>query len=194
VSQFSLFGAAAAEPSPDDLAGVLLAGGHWARSEGTARLSIVVADRWRADALAAEFAARAVPAEDPVVRAEQGWSVRTGYAPILAPAALRWSRGADEGPPPGFAVTAAGLRLWAVAAGGRDEAGYLLGTPRGDALTHYEIHAAAGAQLSRFGVAAVSVGIRGGGPGWRITSHKRLRRFAELVGAAPSGAGESWPG
>ena len=41
--QFSLFGAAAAQPTLDDLDGVLLAGGHWVRSGDGARLSIVVA-------------------------------------------------------------------------------------------------------------------------------------------------------
>ena len=51
MSQFSLFGAAAAEPSLDDLDGVLLAGGRWVRSAGTARLSVVVDAPWRADAL-----------------------------------------------------------------------------------------------------------------------------------------------
>ena len=48
MTQFSLFGAAVAEPCVDDLDGVLLAGGHWVRSGTGARLSVVVADRWRA--------------------------------------------------------------------------------------------------------------------------------------------------
>ncbi len=198
MSQFSLFGAAAADPSLDDLDGVLLAGGHWARAPGTARLSVVVAHRWRADALAAEFALRGVPDPDPVVPAAEGWSARTAFAADLVPAALRWSHGANEGPPTGLVVTPAALRLWTMAAGFQDETGYLLGTARPDARyradRHYEIHAAAGAQLSRLGLAAVSIGVRGGGPGWRLTSLKRLRRFAELIGAAPDGAGADWPG
>ena len=49
---------------------------------------------------------------------------------------------------------------------------------------------AAGSQLSRHGLAAVSLSQRPG-PGWRITSAKRLRRLVELVGAAPAGA--DWP-
>jgi hypothetical protein len=185
--QFSLFGAAAAEPARDDLDGVLLAGGHWVRNAGTARLSVVVADVWRADALAEEFDARGLAGADTIVPAEGGWSVRTVFTTELAESAARWSRGADEGPPLGFVLTAGGLRLWTAAAGVRDGGGYLLGTDRPDSA----LHLVAGAQLSRLGLAAVSV-VRGG-PGWRITSVKRLRRFAELVGPAPSLAGPDWP-
>lgn len=189
MSQFSLFGAAAAEPSLDDLDGVLLAGGRWVRNAGTARLSVVVADPWRADALAEEFDLRGVGGdEDAIVPAEDGWSVRTRFCAELGPGAARWSRGANEGPPPGFALTAGGLRLWAIAAGRVDEAGYLFATARPDTT----LHLAAGAALSRLGLAAVSIGVRGG-PGWRITSAKRLRRVAELLGAAPQSAGADWP-
>lgn len=185
--QFSLFGAAAAEPALDDLAGVLLAGGHWVRNAGTARMSMVVADVWRADGLAAEFEARGLAADDAIVPAEGGWSVRTPFTAELVAPAARWSRGANVGPPAGFVLTAGGLRLWTIAAGIRDEGGYLLGTDRPDSA----LHLVAGAQLSRLGLAAVSV-VRGS-PGWRITSAKRLRRFAELVGAPPDLAGVDWP-
>ena len=44
------------------------------------------------------------------------------------------------------------------------------------------VHLAGGAQLARLGLAAVSIGVRGG-PGWRVTSVKRIRRLAELLGA-----------
>jgi hypothetical protein len=54
------------------------------------------------------------------------------------------------------------------------------------------LHQAAGAQLARLGLAAVALSQRPG-PGWRITSARRLRRFAELVGAAPPDAGSDWP-
>lgn len=188
MTQFSLFGAAVAEPSLDDLDGVLLAGGHWVRSNGAARLSVVVAERWRADALAAEFAARDVGAGDAVVPAEGGFAVRTGFDANLIPSATRWTRGAKEGPPAGFELTAGGLRLWAIAAGRSDDVGYLLGTAEADD----PVHNAGGAQLSRMGLAAVSIGVRGG-PGWRITSAKRLRRLVELLGEAPEGAGSDWP-
>lgn len=190
TQQFSLFGAAAADPALADLDGVLLAGGHWVRSGPAARLSVVVRERWRADALAAEFSVRGVAAGDDeaIVAAEGGWSVRTSFTPQLRGLADRWSRGANEGPPAGFDLSAGGLRLWAVASGRRDEAGYLLATDRADS----PLHQAAGAQLSRRGLGAVSIGVRGG-PGWRITSAKRRRRLAELAGPAPDGSAADWP-
>jgi hypothetical protein len=190
MTQFSLFGAEVAEPVLDDLGGVLLAGGHWVRSAGTARLSVVVADRWRADALVDEFAQRAVAEtdDDAIVPAEGGWGVRTAFTATLEPHAAAWTRGANEGPPAGFELTAAGLRLWTIAGGRHDDAGYLLGTAEPDDA----VHRAGGAQLSRLGVAAVSI-VQRGGPGWRVTSLKRVRRLAELVGAAPDGSGNNWP-
>jgi hypothetical protein len=188
MSQFSLFGAAAAEPSLDDLDGVLLAGGHWVRQQMTARLSVVVADRWRADALAADFAHRAVGADDAIVAAADGWSVRSAFTARLVGYASQWSRGANEGPPVGFVLTAGGLRLWAIAAGTRDEVGYLLATDSPDSVRHLT----AGAQLSRHGLAAVSLSQRGG-PGWRITSTRRIRRLAELLGEPPPGGEDHWP-
>lgn len=203
MTQFSLFGAEVAEPELADLGGVLLAGGHWVRSAGTARLSVVVADRWRAEALAEEFARRGVGAsgEDAIVPAEGGWGVRTAFTAELVPHAAAWTRGANEGPPAGFELTATGLRLWTMSVGRPDDAGYLLATSpagyaRSGAGTRTDpddaVHRAGGAQLSRLGVAAVSI-VQRGGPGWRVTSLKRVRRLAELVGAPPPGAGNDWP-
>jgi hypothetical protein len=186
--QFSLFGAAAAQPSLDDLDGVLLAGGHWVRSADGARLSVVVADRWRADALAEAFVTRAVDGQDVVIRAEGGYAVRTAFHPRLVEPAARWTRGAVEGPPAGFVLSPGGLRLWAIAAGSRDDAGYLLATAEPDD----PVHVAGGAQLSRLGLAAVSIGLRGG-PGWRVTSVKRIRRLAELLGEPPDSGESAWP-
>ena len=80
------------------------------------------------------------------------------------------------------------MRLWALAAGSRDDVGYLLATGRADPV----LHLAAGAQLSRRGLAAVSLSQRGG-PGWRIASVKRIRRLAELLGPAPAGGEADWP-
>jgi hypothetical protein len=187
--QFSLFGAEAAEPVLDDLDGVLLGGGHWARLGGTARLSIVVADRWRAVALAEEFTAREVAAQTGAVEAaHQGFVARTAFCAALSPQAARWTRGANQGAPPGLVLTAGALRLWAIAAGRADGPGYLISTAAaGDA-----VHLVAGAQLARLGLAAVSLTHRPG-PGWRITSVKRLRRLAELLGEPPEGSGADWP-
>ena len=190
--QFSLFGAAVAEPGLDDLDGVLLAGGHWVRSGPTARLSIVVSDPWRASALTAAFAERKIADQQGVRDAEFGYAVRTEFSTDLAVHAQRWTRGANEGPPPGFVLSAGGLRLWAIASGRMDQAGYILATADEDDSMRDSIHQAAGAQLARLGLAAVSLSSRLG-PGWRITSARRLRRLAELLGDAPDGVGMDWP-
>jgi hypothetical protein len=186
--QFSLFGAEAAAPSLDDLDGVLLAGGHWARTAEGARLSVVVRDRWRAEALAEAFAARGVGDPQAITDSAVGLSVRTSFDADLLVHAARWTKGAREAPPPGLLLTAGGLRLWAITTGQHDDAGYLLGTAEPDD----PVHRAAGAQLSRLGVTAVSIASRLG-PGWRVTSAKRLRRLGELLGPAPSGGEHDWP-
>jgi hypothetical protein len=188
MTQFSLFGAAVAEPTLDDLGGVLLGGGHWARSSAGARLSVVVADRWRADALAAAYQARGVQCADAVVAAEGGVAARTAFSPDLVAVAAQWTRGANEGPPAEFVLTPGGLRLWAITSGHPDDVGYLLATSEPDDA----MHLAGGAQLSRLGLAAVSISARGG-PGWRVTSLKRIRRLVELLGEPPAGAQQSWP-
>ncbi len=238
--QFSLFGAAAAAPTRDDLDGIVLAGGQWVRAHaGQARLSILVDQRWRAVALAAELALRDESAELVEVGHAGEFSglisVRTALRGELLPAAERWTHGARLVPPADLALTGGGLRLWAIATGRRDESGYLLGTPSVDS----GVHRAAGAQLAALGLAAVGVGQRGrpgrpgehraepvdstagehratkergaepvdstagehrsdeearsGRGGWRLTGIKRIRRFAELLGEAPVGAGVDWP-
>jgi hypothetical protein len=189
--QFSLFGAAVAEPTRADLDGIVLAGGQWVRSgtddQDRARLSVLVDENWRVEALLAELEARAlageqVPAENELI------AVRTEFRADLAPSAQRWTRGARVVPPPDLALSGGGLRLWTIAAGRRDETGYLLGTADIDS----PVHRSAGAQLAALGLAAVGVGGRGR-PGWRITGLKRLRRLAELLGEPPDGAQGNWP-
>jgi hypothetical protein len=187
--QFSLFGAEAADPQIRDLDGLLLAGGDWVRTDRAtaARLSVLVDDRWRAEALEAELRARSLSPDTAPAPGDK-IAVRTDITESLVGEAARWTRGASLRLPVDLALTASGLRLWAMATGRTDESGYLLGVADIDS----EVHRAAGAQLARLGVAAVDVGLRGG-PGWRVTSVKRLRRLAELVGQRPSGAGRDWP-
>ncbi len=187
--QFSLFGAEAAEPVIEDLDGLLLAGGDWVRTEkgSAARLSVLVADRWRADALGVELRERGLDFD---VAAAPGalLAVRTEITEQLVAHAARWTVGASLRVPAGLALTASGLRLWALATGRVEDNGYLLGTAEPDG----PVHRAGGGQLARLGVAAVDVGVRAR-PGWRVTSAKRLRRLAELIGQPPSGAGRNWP-
>ncbi|MBV9821477.1 MAG: hypothetical protein JO144_04475 [Actinobacteria bacterium] len=187
--QFSLFGAAAADPEVADLDGLLLAGGDWVRTDGdsAARLSVLVGRPWRAEALMAEFADRGLTSD--TAEAPGGLiAVRTEITPRLGQQARRWTRGAALRPPVDLALSASGLRLWAVASGEAEEGGYLLRMQDPD----YQLHRVAGAQLARLGVTAVEVGGRVG-TGWRVTSARRLRRLAELLGAPPAGCGRDWP-
>jgi hypothetical protein len=187
--QFSLFGAEAADPVIEDLDGLLLAGGDWVRTEkaSAARLSVLVTDAWRAEALGDELRERGLGFD--VADAPGGLlAVRTEIIEQLVVHAARWTVGASLRVPPGLALSASGLRLWAMATGRVEDAGYLLGTAEPDG----PVHRAGGGQLAKLGVAAVDVGVRAR-PGWRVTSAKRLRRLAELIGEAPSGAGRNWP-
>jgi hypothetical protein len=187
--QFSLFGAEAADPLIRDLDGLMLAGGDWVRTERAtaARLSVLVADAWRAKALGQELAARGLGSDTAQAPGDL-IAVRTEVTESLVAEAARWTRGASIRLPVDLVLSPSGLRLWAVATGRREEAGFLLAVAEPDG----ELHRAAGSQLAKLGVAAVDVGSRGG-PGWRVTSVKRLRRFAELVGPPPDGAGRDWP-
>jgi hypothetical protein len=187
--QFSLFGAEAADPAIEDLDGLLLAGGDWVRTavQATARLSVLVSQDWRASALRAEFFDRGLASD--TAEAPGGLiAVRSEFSERLGSHAGRWTRGASLRPPAELALSASGLRLWAIAAGRADEAGFLLAMADPDGA----LHRAAGGQLARLGVTAVDVGSRAG-PGWRVTSVKRLRRLAELIGAPPPGCGSDWP-
>ncbi len=188
--QFSLFGAALAMPSLDDLAGVILAGGDWVRTEagepGRARLSVVVEAPWRVEAIAAAFTELGLGSS--VAAAENGTGVRTDFSARLVDEAARWTRGAAVHAPAGLALTPRGLRLWAIAAGRPEPSGYLLGT----ADPEHELHRYGGSQLAALGLAATSITVRTE-PGWRISSVKRLRRLAELLADAPPGAGRDWP-
>jgi hypothetical protein len=190
--QFSLFGAAVAEPTRADLDGLLLAGGQWVRSpsggQDRARLSVLVDAQWRVDALIGELTVRGLPGER--AEAENGLkAVRTEFRTDLVPSAERWTKGARMTSPAGLVLTPGGLRLWTIATGHRDDTGYLLGT----CDTENPLYRVAGAQLAGLGLAAVGVGERGR-PGWRITGIKRLRRLAEVLGDAPRGADKDWPG
>jgi hypothetical protein len=193
MTQYSLFGAAAAQPAVEDLDGLLLAGAQWVRSGADARLSVVVDDEWRARALHGAFAERGVaaPEHDAVVPSTTGYAARTAFDAALIPHASRWTRGSRQGLPADFTLTAGSLRLWAIAAGRPDEAGFLLATPGADEA----MHRSAGAQLSRLGVAAISLTRRGArdARGWRVTSARRLRRLVELLGPPPDGGSASWP-
>ena len=129
--QLSLFGAEAATPAPEDLAGLLVGPGQVVRMGGTARVSVVVEDRWRAIALVAEMRARGLEPTC-VSTVDEHIGVRTPYSAVLAPIATAWLRGAIKLPPTGFAIEGRRLRLWMTAAGYRDPLGVTLRMGRCD--------------------------------------------------------------
>jgi hypothetical protein len=189
TGQLSLFGVEARPPAPVDLEGLLAGPGQVVRMGGTARVSVVVDELWRARILVAEFRARGLAASC-VASADEHIGVRSAYATSLAPLGRAWLTGAVKTPPPGFALDGRRLRLWLVAVGVRDELGLTLALGAGDEPTW----GPAGAALAALGLAPVLLGPRAGGPGYRITGQRRLARLRELVGDEPPGTPAGlWP-
>lgn len=189
LRQLSLFGVEAAAPSPTDLAGLLAGPGQVVRMGGTARVSVVVDQRWRAVALHAEITSRGIGVTL-VATADRNIGVRTAYSARLAPLGAAWLRGAIKCPPPGFWLEGRRLRLWLLAAGAGDPLGYTLRLGPSDQAVWPPV----GVALSALGLPATLLGPRAGGPAYRIAGRRRLARLAELVGDPPAGVPESaWP-
>ena len=205
VHQPSLFGVAASDPVPADLAGLLAGPGALQRMGGTARVSVTVDAGWRVHALMAELALRDLPASwEP---AQDAFVVRTPYTTRLLDLARSW----HSGPPRGLHLGGQALRLWVVAAGAPvvDEEGYLLGLGTADGRTWSTVEAtwsAGGAALAAAGLAAALVVLGGGtlpagkppaagrAAAYRVTGRRRLARLAELVGDPPASvAVHHWP-
>jgi hypothetical protein len=191
VDQLSFFSAEARHPRVADLAGLLCGPGQAVGfGRGTAaRISVVVADDWRARALSAACAERGVIAE--ATRSEEGHPLlRTAFRSDLTDLARHWLRGAVKSVPSGFAPDGAALRIWALASGRLESSGYVLGLDPHAPETHDALASA----LARAGLPARRIGSRGGGPALRVTGRRRIERLAELVGPTPDGAIErTWP-
>ena len=187
--QISFFSADAALPSYAHVEGLLAGPGQWARRDDAARVSIVLDDAWRIDALTGLFAEIGWAAE--VVTAEGDQPVvRSEFRSELLPLAAAWARGAVKHAPPGFILDGPRLRWWAVAAGRTDPMGYVFGLGASDE------HAwtAVGAALAHAGLPAAFIGPRADGPAYRIVGARRTARLAELVGAPPAGVPvDAWP-
>lgn len=210
MDQLSFFSVGVAEPTVADLGGLLAGQGQITLGAGDARLSVLVAERWRADALVEEFTVRDLAAEVRVADAQEilafsgepGTSsegagpqpqpekpvflVRTDRSAALVPLVGAWTRGAVK-QLPGLPMAPGGfLRCWALASGRRDPAGYLLGLdPRAE-----QLHTRLASALSAVGMTGVLLGSRAGGPAVRIVGRRRLTRLAELLGDPPPGAPE----
>jgi len=188
--QLSLFGIEATAPGPDDLAGLLAGPGQIVRMGGTARVSVVVEERWRAIALVIEMRDRGLPATC-VQTVDENLGVRTPYSTALAPLAVAWLRGALKVPPPGFALEGRRLRLWMAAAGRREDKDVVLRLGRCTDGTDKTMQRA----LAAIGLASeILSGPARLGPSLRITGRRRLARLSELIGDPPPAAPEdAWP-
>ncbi len=189
--QLSLFGVEAATPGPADLAGLLAGPGQVVRMGGTARVSVVVEDRWRAAVLVGELRDRGLPATC-VSTVDEHLSVRTPYSSVLAPLAAAWLQGAVKRPPTGFALEGRRLRLWMTAAGTFDQLGVTLRIGRSEDHVPVTLQRA----LATLGLAADIVGSAGrpSGASLRVSGRRRLVRLAELLGDPPKPAPEgAWP-
>ena len=192
MRQLSFYSVEAHPPRIDDLAGLLCGPGQAVRfgSSGAARLSAVVADRWRALALRALCAERGVQAEV-ATTAEGNPLLRTAFRTDLSDLTALWTRGAVKAVPPGLELAGPVLRVWAITAGQRDGGGYLLGLDSHAEDTHEPLAAA----MTMAGLAPVPIGVRSGGPALRLTGRRRLGRLLELIGDAPPGtSADAWPG
>lgn len=190
MSQLSFFTAGEQPGCPDDLNGLLCGPGQVVRRGRAARVSVVVHDEWRIEALRAALAELSLdggtaPAE------REGTAVRTPFSPLLWDLAESWGAQAVKRPPAALVLTGPQLRWWALAAGRRDPLGYVLGLgPQDDDTAWSSI----GAALARSGLTATLLGPRADGPAYRISGRRRLQRLVELLGNLPDGAPEeAWP-
>ena len=177
--------------SPNDLAGLLCAQGqvHGFGRGAAARVSIVVADRWRAAEIVRACTERTLPTEHGRTEKDH-YRVRTAFLVGLRPLAAMWTKGAVKAVPVGWQLDGAALRLWTLAAGVPDGRGYLLGLDPHASGTHTPLATA----LAAAGLAATLLGLRAGAPVLRVSGRRRIARLAELVGEAPANAPTGlWP-
>lgn len=186
-----MFSAQASAAGLDDLAGLLCAQGqvHGFGRGTAARVSIVVAEPWRALEIVRVCAERGLSAEWGSTQ-EDRYGVRTALVVGLLPLASAWTRGAVKAVPNGWQPSGAALRLWVLAAGVPDDRGYLLRLDPRAPDTHPPLAAA----LATAGLAARLLDSRTTGPRLRVSGRRRMSRLAELVGEAPQGAPAGhWP-
>ena len=188
VDQISFFSAEASGPCPADLAGVLCGPGRIESFGRTAaRFSVAVDEPWRARVLAAEFVRCGVDAS--VVIEEGRWLVRTAFRIDLIGLANEWRLGSVKVVPPGFRLTGAQLRLWALAAGRTGEHDYLLAVDEEAPQTHADLVDV----LLWLGVTVRVVSTGGGGSAIRVAGRRRLATLGELLGIPPPAAERAWP-
>ena len=195
VSQLSFFSAEAVPPAVTDLTGILAAPGQVVLvghgGDGrAARLSVVVEQLWRAEALAEMIADTGLQPE--IGRTDENTPlVRTAVDPRLSSMAMEWTRGAVKTVPPQWLPGPRELRAWTLAAGTPEADRYLLGLDPHAPDTHSALASA----MMRVGIAPTLIGTRGTRPALRISGRRRLSRLVENVGEPPNHAEafQSWP-
>jgi hypothetical protein len=183
--QASLFSAVLAEPRPADVAGVLAGGGQVIRMGGTARVSVVVTQEWRAAALLAAFDRRGLTGSR-VPTVDDHIGVRTAFCTVLAPVADAWLHGTVTRPPADFRADGLALRLWAIAGGRRDSLGYLLPLPSAESAW----------QPLRVAlrVAGFDAELLTSGPSLRVVGRAQLATLTDVLGPPPAQADDhAWP-
>ncbi|WHT19793.1 hypothetical protein N8J89_01550 [Crossiella sp. CA-258035] len=191
MGQLSFYSAEARQPRVADLAGLLCGPGQavgFGRG-AAAKVTVELAESWRAHAVVLACAERGVQAEAGVT--EDGRrQLRTAFRRDLAPLATAWLRGAEKTVPEDLELDGPALRIWALTAGQPETSGYSLGLDPLAPHTYPQLTAA----LLRLGLAGSLLGAKAGGPALRFTGRRRLARLAELVGPTPVAAEHSyWP-
>ncbi|GAC57042.1 hypothetical protein GOHSU_15_00350 [Gordonia hirsuta DSM 44140 = NBRC 16056] len=186
----SLFSAETEDASIDDLAGLLAAQGQSVHTPVGARISVVVPDTWRAQAICLDIEETGIEAE--VGRSDEGSPLaRTEANPRLTALHRRWSAGAVKTVPDGWTPSPRALRLWVLASGRPEGVHYVLGLDPHAPDTHGPLATA----LMRVGIAPTLVGAHGRHPALRVTGRKRRNRLLETVGGPPldPDAEAAWP-
>ncbi|MBT0567122.1 hypothetical protein [Williamsia sp. CHRR-6] len=190
MGQLSFFSAETDDPVLEDLSGLFAAHGQSMTSPAGSRVSIVVDEQWRADALVVEIVRCGVRAH--VARSDEGSPMaRTETSKQLDAFARSWIKGAVKTMPADWVPSPRALRIWAIAAGRREEDRYLLGLDPHAPDTHAPLATA----LMRAGIAPTLVGTRGPHPALRIAGRRRMNRLMESIGAPPDGerSHQYWP-
>ncbi|MGO4445392.1 hypothetical protein AB4Z42_18740 [Mycobacterium sp. 2YAF39] len=190
MSQLSFFSAESVPPAVADLTGMLAAPGQVVLVGSGARLSVVVEDLWRAEALA-EMIVEAGLVPEIARTDENNPLVRTAVDARLVGIAGDWTRGAVKTVPPQWLPGPRELRAWTLAAGTPEADRYLLGLDPHAPDTHSPLASA----MMRVGIAPTLIGTRGSRPALRISGRRRLSRLVENVGEPPGivDAFDQWP-
>lgn len=180
MSQLSFFSAESVPPAVADLTGLLAAPGQLVLVGGEVRLSVVVDQLWRAEALSEMIADAGLTPE--ITHTDENTPlVRTGASSRLAALAADWTRGAVKTVPEGWLPGPRAMRAWTLASGTAEPNGYLLGLDPHAPDTHSALASA----LMRIGIAPTLIGTRGSHPALRISGRRRLSRLVENVGEPP---------